>query len=69
MFRRRRNKTQLTRSDLIDRKHQLEGEIRSLAGEIRRRRSRGAAVDDLEARLAALRHKHHQTRLQIDRTG
>ncbi|MDX2343185.1 MAG: hypothetical protein QNL12_05325 [Acidimicrobiia bacterium] len=57
-----------TRSELIDRKHQLEGEIRALAADVKRSRNRGAPVDELEARLATMRHQHHQIRLRIDRT-
>jgi hypothetical protein len=58
-----------TRQELIDRKHHLEGEIRMLASEVAKQRARGVDVDQLEARLARMRHQHHQTRLQIDRTG
>ncbi len=57
-----------TRQELIDRKHQLEGEIQTLGREVERRRRRGASVVELEARLATIRHQHHQTRLRIDRT-
>jgi hypothetical protein len=58
-----------SRQELIDRKHQLDGEIRSLAAEVRRRRSRGEDVTGLEARLGGLRRRHYETRLEIDRTG
>lgn len=58
-----------SRQQLIDRKHQLEGEIAALAAEVRRRRRRGVAVEDLETRLVTKRDRHHQTRLQIDRTA
>ncbi|MDJ0955079.1 MAG: hypothetical protein QNJ81_15475 [Acidimicrobiia bacterium] len=58
-----------SRQELIDRKHALAGEIRSLTAEVERRRSRGEAVADLEQRLASLRHQHHETRLRIDRTA
>lgn len=63
-----RRSAQPSREELIDRKHRLEGEIRMLAAEVKRRRRRGASVPELEQRLAAMRHQHHQTRLQIDRT-
>ena len=56
-----------TRRQLIERKHQLEGEIRMLAAEVRRLRSRGADVASHESRLGRLRSEHHQTRLAIDR--
>jgi hypothetical protein len=64
-----RKRQQPTRQDLIDRKHRLEGEIRALASEVSKLRARGADVDGIEARLARMRHEHHQTRLRIDRTG
>jgi len=57
------------RQELIDRKHQLAGEIRSLTAEVNRRRARREPIGHLEQRLAKLRHDHHQTRLRIDRTG
>lgn len=65
----RRQSQGLRRSELIDRKHRLEGEIRSLSREVERRRSAGRDVADMEARLASLQYQHHQTRLAIDRTG
>jgi hypothetical protein len=68
LFRRRRP-TGPTRQELIDRKHELEGEIRSIAGEVQRQRSRGRDVAELEAQMARLRDQHHQTRMQIDRTA
>ncbi|MDJ0496371.1 MAG: hypothetical protein QNJ89_00980 [Acidimicrobiia bacterium] len=55
------------RQELIDRKYQLEGEIRMLTAEIRRLRSRGIDVGRQEAQLGKLRSEHHQTRLAIDR--
>ena len=58
-----------SRRELIDRKHRLDGEIRSLAAEVRRRRGRGEDVSGLETRLVGLRRRHYQTRLEIDRTG
>jgi hypothetical protein len=64
-----RRRAQPSRQQLIDRKHQLEGEIRSLAAEANRRRKRGEPVTDLERRLETTRQRHHETRLRIDRTG
>lgn len=58
-----------SRQELIQRKHQLAGEIRALGAEVERRRAQGEEVGDKERRLASLRHLHHQTRLEIDRTG
>ncbi|MCP4307691.1 MAG: hypothetical protein GY926_08235 [bacterium] len=63
-----RRRSKPTRQELIDLKHRLEGEIRALAADVQRRRNRGAPVDEMEARLATMRHQHHQTRLRIDRT-
>jgi hypothetical protein len=63
-----RRRAQPGREELIDRKHRLEGEIRVLAAEVKRRRRRGGSVTELERRLAAMRQRHHQTRLRIDRT-
>ncbi|MEM9564110.1 MAG: hypothetical protein AAGA93_15930 [Actinomycetota bacterium] len=56
-----------SRGELIDRKHALEHEIRSLAADVRRRRSRNEPVADAEARLAGLRSRQYQIRLAIDR--
>ena len=67
MWRKQRRKSP-SRQELIERKHQLEGEIQALAAEVKRRRRRGAPVDELERRLATLRHQHHETRLRIDQT-
>ena len=64
-----RKRVRPSRQQLIAHKYQLEGEIRSLAAEVRRRRQRGAPVTDLEAKLSRLRHRHHQTGLEIDRTS
>lgn len=64
-----RRRSQPGRAELIDLKHRLEGEIRVLAAELKRQRQRGAPLDDLEARLVRMRQRHHDTRLQIDRTG
>ena len=55
------------RRQLIERKYQLEGEIRMLVAEIRRLRARGIEVGTHEARLARLRSAHLETRLAIDR--
>jgi hypothetical protein len=63
-----RSRSSVSRETLIERKHLLEGEITTLAAEVRRRRQRGEAVDRLEARLTKLRNEHSQTRLAIDRT-
>ena len=57
-----------SRAELVDRKHQLEGQINVLAAELKRLGARGEPTDALEARLDQLRNRHHQTRLQIDRT-
>ena len=64
MFRRKKP----TRDELIERKHQLDGEIRMLAAEVKRLKARGADATAQEARLSVLRSNHHKTRLQIDRT-
>jgi hypothetical protein len=68
MFRWKKQKAP-TRAELIDRKHQLEGQINVLAAELKRLSARNEPVDNLESRLDQLRNRHHQTRLQIDRTG
>ena len=64
-----KKRTGPTRAELIERKHQLEGQIRVLAAELKRRRARGLSTGSLEARLDRLRTRHYETRLQIDRTG
>lgn len=56
------------RARLVDRKHQLEGEIRQLQRESRSRAARGEDVSDLEARITSLQSQHYQLRLKIDRT-
>ncbi len=56
-----------SRAELIDRKHALEHEIRSLAADVERRRARNQPTGDADARLARLRSRHYQTRLAIDR--
>lgn len=56
------------RARLVDRKHQLEGEIRQLQREARTRRARGEDVSGLEARVGRLQNEHYQLRLKIDRT-
>jgi hypothetical protein len=58
-----------TRAELIERKHQLEGQINVLASELKRRSTQGEPTDSLETHLDQLRNRHHQTRLLIDRTG
>ena len=63
----RRKSAKLSRIDLIERKHALEGEIRVLAAEVRRMRSRGIDVGSHESQLDRLRSEHHETRLAIDR--
>jgi len=55
------------RAELIERKHQLEGEIRVLVAELHRRQARNEAVGDIEMRLTEARNRHYQTRLEIDR--
>ena len=57
------------RRELIERKHQLAGEITALSNEIRRRQARGQPSGDLDRRLEQLRSRHYQTRLDIDRAG
>ena len=64
-----KKRTYPTRAELIERKHQLEGQINVLAAELRRRSARGEPTDSIETRLDQLRDRHHQTRLLIDRTG
>ena len=65
MLRWRRNRP--TRAELIDRKHELEGQIRTLAADVERRRARGQSAADVEHRLAGLRARHYRTRQEIDR--
>ena len=55
------------RTELIERKHRLEGEIAVLSSQARQIRSRGEDASDVERRLAQARERHYQTRLQIDR--
>ena len=55
------------RAALIERKHQLEGEINVLSAELHRRRRRGDPTSDVEKRLEQARSRHFQTRLEIDR--
>ncbi len=62
-----RSRPSESRERLIERKHALEGEITTLAAEVRRLRRRGEPVDRLEVRLTRLRNDHFQTRLAIDR--
>lgn len=56
------------RARLVDRKHQLEGEIRQLQRQSRSRAGRGEDVSDLESRITSLQAQHYQLRLKIDRT-
>jgi hypothetical protein len=58
-----------SRSELVERKHRLEGEINVLRSEMRRRRGRGQSTGDVERRLARAQQQHVQTRLEIDRTA
>lgn len=55
------------RTELIERKHRLEGEIAMLASEARSRRRRGEDTGEVDRRLARARERHYQTRLDIDR--
>ena len=55
------------RTELIERKHRLEGEIAMLSSQARQIRSRGDDASDVERRLSRAREQHYQTRLEIDR--
>ena len=55
------------RTELIERKHRLEGEIAILASEARSRRQRGEDTGEVDRRLARARERHYRTRLDIDR--
>ena len=55
------------RTELIERKHRLEGEIAMLSARARQIRSRGEDPSDVERRLAQAREAQYQTRLEIDR--
>jgi hypothetical protein len=66
MWKRRRRAP--TRAELIERKHDVEGQIAGLMADIGRRHHRGLDASDLEARLSRLRNEHYRTRLQIDQT-
>ena len=57
------------RSELVERKHRLEGEINVLRSELRRCQGRGQNTADLERRLARAQQQHFQARLDIDRTA
>jgi hypothetical protein len=63
MIRRKR----LTRAELIERKHRLEGEINTLQSDLRRQERCGQDTALTESRLARARRLHYQTRLEIDR--
>ena len=64
---RRARRRQPTRAELIDRKHQLEGEIRTQAAEIRRLRAQNKPTAHAESRLDRLRDLQYRTRQEIDR--
>lgn len=57
------------RTELVQRKHRLEGEINVLRSELRRRTGRGLDTADVERRLEQAQERHFQTRLEIDRTS
>ncbi len=56
-----------TRTALIERKHELDGQIRRLAAEIERRKARNEPTAEAENRIGRLRNLHYKTRLEIDR--
>lgn len=58
-----------TRTELIERKHRLEGEINTLQAELRRQSMRGDDTALTESRLARARQRHYETRLEIDRAS
>ena len=62
-----KKKGQPSRSELIDRKHRIAGEIRSARNEIQRRARQGEPVGELEHKLTQLESQHYETRLEIDR--
>lgn len=64
---RRARRKQPTRAELIERKHQLSGEIRALAAELRRVGARNESTAHIEDRLDRLRNLHYKTRQEIDR--
>jgi len=64
---RRARRKQPTRAELIERKHQLSGEIRALAAELRRVGARNESTAHIEGRLDRLRNLHYKTRQEIDR--
>ena len=57
----------LTRAELIERKHRLAGEIRSLEAERRQLAARHQPTAGVESRLDQLRNQHYRTRQEIDR--
>ncbi|MGI9604763.1 MAG: hypothetical protein ACR2P0_01360 [Acidimicrobiales bacterium] len=67
MLRPRWRRPRPRRSELIDRKHRLAGEISMLNAEVRRLRASGRPTGDAERRLEQLRSEHYRTRLEIDR--
>lgn len=56
-----------TRAELIERKHRLAGEIRSLEAERRQLAARNQPTGGVESRLDQLRNDHYRTRQEIDR--
>lgn len=56
-----------TRAALIERKHELDAQIRVLAADVERRKARNESTAGAEARIAHLRNLHYSTRLEIDR--
>lgn len=62
-----RRRRRPTRTELIDKKHTLEGEISGVAADVQRAQRLGRNTGELETRLTRLRDEHYQTRLAIDR--
>ena len=60
-------RTKPRRAELIERKHQLEGEIRSLEAELGRLEARSASTAGVQRRLDRLRDQQYRTRHEIDR--
>lgn len=67
-MRRRLRRKKPTRSELIERKHGLEGEIRALMAELGRLEARNASTAGVQRRLDRLRDQQYRTRHEIDRT-
>lgn len=57
-----------TRAQLIQRKHDLEGQIAGLRADLRRARRRGTDVARIEGELQRRQNEHYRIRLEIDRT-